>query len=87
MYTINIFFLEPAYPKTLFQTTFNHTNDEVVEYKIQKIFNKKSGQWFIQIEKILWIKKQMKINKRVHKLLNKIKINCVICYTIHLKIT
>ena len=42
------FFWEPVHPKILLQITFNHTNDKVVEYKIEKNFNKKSGRYLIK---------------------------------------
>ena len=43
MCTTNIpwFFLKLIYPKTLLQTILDHIDDEVVKYKVKKIFNKK----------------------------------------------
>ena len=44
----HISLLEKTYPKILLQTTFNHTNDENIEYKVKKIFNKKPGRYLVK---------------------------------------
>ena len=50
MHIINIlyFFLELIHPEILFQIIFNYTDNEVVEYKVKRIFNKKPGRYLIK---------------------------------------
>ena len=42
------FFLELMYLETLFQIIFNYLDNEVVKYKIKKIFDKKFEQHLIK---------------------------------------
>ena len=41
MHTINLpyFFFKKTYPKTSFQTTFYYQNNEITEYKLEKIMD------------------------------------------------